>query len=255
VNSPSNILGELYPETRVGGFSSVDGTVQFFVRVNALLSPGMTVVDFGAGRGEYACDDLVGFRRDCRILKGKVERVIGLDVDAAVLSNPAIDEAHVVAPNEQWPIAAESVDLILSDHTFEHIDDPRKVVAEFDRVLKPGGWVCARTPNKWGYIGLGARVVPNSKHMSLLKKLQPQRNHIDVFPTRYRLNTQKAIHRYFPAPSWNAILYTWNAQPAYFSNSALAWNLMHLLFRMTPRKFGATLMLFAQKNGTLAFPA
>src|SRR5262249_40689121 len=69
-----------YPETRFGGFTGVDGTVAFFSRVNSLLEPSFVVLDVGCGRGEYR-DDPVPLRRNLRILKGKVERVVGIDVD------------------------------------------------------------------------------------------------------------------------------------------------------------------------------
>ena len=32
-----------------GGFSSLDGTMEFFTRVNVLLEPDYTVLDLGAG--------------------------------------------------------------------------------------------------------------------------------------------------------------------------------------------------------------
>ena len=41
----------LFPESYAGGFSRVDGTVQFYMRVRALLRPDDTVLDLGAGRG------------------------------------------------------------------------------------------------------------------------------------------------------------------------------------------------------------
>jgi hypothetical protein len=45
-----------FPETRFGGFTYVDGTVNFFTRVNALLEPGSVVLDVGCGRGGYVAD-------------------------------------------------------------------------------------------------------------------------------------------------------------------------------------------------------
>lgn len=52
---------QLYPESGAGGFSRVDGTVEFYTRVNALLSPDAVVVDLGAGRGKQS-EDPVAFR-------------------------------------------------------------------------------------------------------------------------------------------------------------------------------------------------
>lgn len=238
----------LYPETAVGGFSSVDGTIQFFTRVNALLRSDMKVLDLGAGRGEYATDDPVDYRRKLRNLRGKVSAVIGTDVSEAVLSNPAIDVAHVVKADERWPLDDKSIDLIVSDYTFEHLSDPGHVVAEIERVLKAGGWVCARTPNKWGYNAIGARLIPNSLHERVLRILQPDRKPIDIFPTEFRLNTRKAIARYFDSSRWDLWAYTWNAEPAYFGRSVLAWWLAKTMFRFTPQSLGSTWFIFCRSK-------
>jgi ubiquinone/menaquinone biosynthesis C-methylase UbiE len=153
----------LYPETGAGGYSRADGTVQFYLRVNALAHPAMTVLDLGAGRGEFL-EDPIPWRRDLRNLKGKVAKLVGADVDPVVMTNPALDEAAVITPGKALPFADASFDMIVSDYTLEHIDDRKQFAAECARVLRPGGWLCARTPNKWGYIGVGARVVPNKAH-------------------------------------------------------------------------------------------
>ena len=36
-----------YPETSYGGFTGVDGTMAFYLRVNALIEPSSHVLDFG----------------------------------------------------------------------------------------------------------------------------------------------------------------------------------------------------------------
>src|SRR5690349_7094694 len=69
-----------YPERAFGGFSDVDGTVTFYTRVNSLIDPAFRIVDFGCGRGAHS-EDAVALRRDLRSFKGRVETVIGLDVD------------------------------------------------------------------------------------------------------------------------------------------------------------------------------
>ena len=42
-----------YPESRFGGFTDIDGTVVFYLRVNSLINASSTVLDFGCGRGAY----------------------------------------------------------------------------------------------------------------------------------------------------------------------------------------------------------
>jgi len=53
-----------YPESRFGGFSDVDGTVAFYARVQAILTPESVVLDVGCGRGAGLQDDRVEYRRD-----------------------------------------------------------------------------------------------------------------------------------------------------------------------------------------------
>lgn len=237
-----------YPETAAGGFSHVDGTVAFYARINALMQPDMTVLDYGAGRGKGVQDDQVSYRRGLRDLKGKCKRLIGVDVDEAIHENPGLDEAHVIPPGGAIPLPTASVDLIVSDNTFEHITDPGPVARELDRVLKPGGWICARTPNRWGYIALGASLVPNALHVAFLRRLQPDRKAVDVFPTAYKLNTREALRRHFPNTAYEHCSYTHFAEPAYFANSRVLWALMLLVFRLTPPALAPTRMIFLRKR-------
>jgi SAM-dependent methyltransferase len=238
----------LYPETAAGGFTRVDGTIEFYTRVNAILVPDMTVVDFGAGRGSAAMDDPVDYRRALRNLKGKVRRVVGIDIDPLVEQNPTVDEARVIGSDGRLPLADGSVHLILSDSTFEHLARPDLAVTEFVRVLQPGGWLCARTPNRWGYVALGARLIPQALHQRVLAALQPDRKKIDIFPTHYRLNDLRSLKRYFDGSTWEHYVYSHTAEPAYAADSVLLWRLMMFLGTITPNYFGATLMIFLRKR-------
>lgn len=242
-------LDGLFPESSVGGFSRVDKDIEFYGRVNALITPDSVVVDFGAGRGGFM-DEPPSYRRNLMLLKGRVARVIGIDIDPVVKENPAVDEAQVWTPGERVDLPDASVDLIVSDYTFEHIDDPALVVPEFERILKPGGWICARTPNRWGYIALGASAVPNRLHARALQRLQPGRMPQDVFPTRYKLNTRKDIRRAFPAPRWRTFAYTVNGEPVYFGNSRVLIYSVYALTKLLPQRLGAMYLFFIQKAPT-----
>lgn len=84
-----------YPQTRFGGFTDIDRTIAFFNRINSLLDQSFTVLDVGCGRGEYA-NDPISLRRNLRIIKGKVSKVIGIDVDYNAQGNPFLDEFHLI---------------------------------------------------------------------------------------------------------------------------------------------------------------
>ena len=136
-----------YPEATFGGFTDVDGTVAFFSRINAVLKPDDVVLDVGCGRGAYG-EDTVQFRRSLAILKGKVAKVIGIDVDTGAEVNPYLDEFALIN-GDTWPVESDSVDLIVCDCVVEHVQDPDQLFSEFRRVLKNGGKLCIRTPNRW----------------------------------------------------------------------------------------------------------
>jgi SAM-dependent methyltransferase len=232
----SNWLLGLRPETAAGGFSRYDGAIQFFSRVNALLQPSFHVLDLGAGRGA-ANDDKCTYRRSLRVLRGKVELIIGTDIDDAVLSNPIVDKSFVVAPGAPLPFPDASFDLILSEWVLEHVDDPESFQREVRRLIKPGGWFCARTPNRWGLTALAAQLIPNRLHTTFLKKLQPARQDIDVFPTRYRLNTMRTVGKYFPTQDWENASYTWMGEPKYHAKNVILWRLMALWNWLMPQSW------------------
>jgi len=142
----NRFLASFYPESRLGGFSDIDGTIAFYVRVNSLLTPYSEVVDFGCGAGAYG-EDPIRVRRDLRILKRKVRKVVGLDVDPAAATNPLIDEFILIGQDGRWPLSSRQADLVLCDNVLEHLEDPEGFFEEAGRVLKPGGYLCIRTPN------------------------------------------------------------------------------------------------------------
>lgn len=245
---PGETLARLYPEASVGGYTRRDGFVDFYTRVNALLGPESEVLDFGAGRGQWAHDPMPATHTFLRSFHERVRRVVGIDVDAAVISNPTLEDAQVVPAGSPIPYADATFDLVLADYVLEHVTeaDAPQVADEVMRVLKPGGWFCARTPNKWGLIGVGARTVPNDLHTRVLTRLQPGRKAEDVFPVEYHMNTRRDLRRLFPAPH-ELVVYGHSSEPTYMGNSVPAWRAAQLLDRITPPRLASTLMVFVRK--------
>ncbi len=71
---------DLAADNLLGGFSPLDGTIEFYGRINAIVKAEDVVVDLGAGRASWFHDEYASYSRSIRLLKGKVRRVIGLDV-------------------------------------------------------------------------------------------------------------------------------------------------------------------------------
>lgn len=247
---PGRLLTRMYPEVEAGGFTRHDGFVEFYSRVNALLDTDSEVLDFGAGRGLWAFEPMSDYHKHLRAFHERVARVEGVDVDDVVLTNPTLAAAHVIEPGATLPYDPETFDVVLADYVLEHVsrEDAPTVAREVLRVLRPGGWFAARTPNKWGMIGLGARAVPNELHTRVLKRLQPERKEQDVFPVRYSMNTRRDLVALFPEPH-KLVVYGHASEPTYFGSSAVAWRAAQVADRLTPPALAPTLMVFVQKAG------
>ncbi len=239
-----SLSSAFYPEHVFGGFTDIDGTIVFYSRVNALITSSSLVVDIGCGRGEYG-EDPVPFRRSLRILRGKARRVVGINVDTAAQENPFIDEFHLLR-GEEWELDSSSADLCLCDFVMEHIPNPDSFFSEARRVLKPDGYLCIRTPNRLGYVVLLSRIIPNSLHRSVLKKVQNGRKEVDIFPTYYRCNSigalQSALHKH----DFAGIVYGYEGEPSYCAFSRLAYWFGCIYQRFSPRAMRNCLFAFAQ---------
>jgi ubiquinone/menaquinone biosynthesis C-methylase UbiE len=173
-----------------------------------------------------------------------VRKVIAADVDEAVLSNRASDQ-QLVIQNGVLALEQKSIDLVVADWVLEHISDPKKFVDQVSRVLKSGGWFCARTPHKFSYLVLAASLIPNSQHAKALARIQPDREEVDIFPTAYKMNTPSQIHNYFAG--WDNRSFVFRADPAYYFGSRLMYSLQAVVQRLMPEAFSGNLFVFVQK--------
>jgi SAM-dependent methyltransferase len=235
-----------FPESGFGGFTRADGTLAFYARVQALLNPEMVAIDFGCGRGAAQADPLP-YRREQRILKGKVRQVIGLDVSPAGFENPWLDQFYRL-DGLTWPLPDESANLVLCDQVLEHLPDPPAFFAEARRVLAPGGLLCIRTPNRWSYIALLARLVPNRAHVDVLQRVKPGTPPEDVFPTLYRCNTLPALRAAFQSCGFEHAVYGFAPEPGYLSFSNLTYALGLAHNRLAPDLLKPVLFGFGRKR-------
>lgn len=233
------------PNTRFfGGYSPQDGTVDFYGRINSVIRPEMVVLDLGAGRGAWFEDDPCPYRRSLRTLRGKVAKVVAVDVDDAVLHNRAADERRLMVAG-RIPLEDDSVDLVVADYVLEHVIHPASFVREIDRVLRKGGYFCARTPHKWNYVSVIARLVPNARHSKVTGKAQPDRKAEDVFPTAYRLNLPSSVKAHFPAYTNQSFVY--RTEPAYFFGNRIVFAVQNFLHRILPSFLVGNLFIFLRK--------
>jgi len=243
----SPLLERFYPESRFGGFTDIDGTIHFYLRVNALLHAAGVVLDFGCGRGQDVGDGNPT-RQQLSRLRGKVARVIGMDVDRACAGNPLLDEFRLLDGGPHWPAEDRSISLILCDNVLEHLPEPRMFFREAQRILKPGGYICIRTPNLFSYLGLATRVIPNSLHTRVLSQVQKNRKKEDVFPTLYRCNTVFCIRRMMRKHGFNGVAYGYEPEPTYLDFSSVTFWLGTMHQKFAPRALAPMILAFGVKS-------
>ena len=118
--------------------------------IKAAGDRGVDVLDVGCGSGT-----LLG------LLKHRGFRVTGLDfsAEAAAIAKAENGVDVAVGSLEEAHFPAESFDVVTLFHVMEHVTNPRLVLAQVSRVLKPNGVAILQVPNieSWQFKIFGAR--------------------------------------------------------------------------------------------------
>lgn len=155
---------------------------RFCAEICRYLGRAHVLLDLGAGAGIVPAMNL----------RGRAARVYGLDPDERVLENPYLDEARV-GRAEAMPFADESFDVVVSDNVFEHLAYPEPALREVARVLKPGGLLFVKTPNRLHYMPLVAMLTPLRFHR-FVNRVRGRASE-DTYPTLYRANSPRVLTR------------------------------------------------------------
>jgi len=235
-----------YPESKFGGFTDIDSTIAFYIRVNSFINSSSIVLDIGCGRGSYG-EDSISIRRNLRIFKGKCKKVIGIDTSKDGENNPFLDE-FILIEGIHWPLEDSSVDVCVCDSVLEHVENPELFFSECHRVIKQGGHLCIKTPNVMSYFGLFSRLVPNRFHSAVISKVKRKRKNKDIFPTFYRCNTMKRIRYMLNKYSFDYCLYGYESEPSYFAFSRFFYLLGVVHQRYSPNIFKIVIFAYGRKK-------
>jgi SAM-dependent methyltransferase len=128
----------------------------------------------------------------------------------------------------------------------EHIKNPQDFFTEAKRVIKPGGFLCVRTPNLWGYPALISRFTPNRLHLGVLKKIKPGVIDQDIFPTYYRCNTLPLLRSFLAKNGFEYTVFGYGSEPSYLSFSRFTYWLGSLYQKLAPGFFQPVIFGFAR---------
>lgn len=105
------------------------------------------ILDLGCGRGEFLT-----------AMKAKGYDIVGIEPDlgksAAIEKNKKENEIEVeviTAPGEKIPFPEATFDLVYCSDVLEHCKDPRQLLQESYRVLKPQGQMYLTVINRFGF--------------------------------------------------------------------------------------------------------
>ncbi len=146
------------------------------------MATARTVLDLGAGAGIIPQLNL----------RGLGPRICGVDPDPRVLENPFVDEARI-GRAEAIPYQDASFDLVVSFDVLEHLPAPRRALGEAFRVLRPGGALLVKTPNRFHYAPALARLTPHVVHRKV--NVWRGRREENTFPTLFRANSAGTLRR------------------------------------------------------------
>lgn len=235
------IIKELF-----GGYYEEDSTIKFYTRINSLVNEKSEILDLGCGRGADLEDFPDLYRTKIKTFKGKVKKVIGVDMDHRASINKGLDDFLLMNEDGLIPLPDNSIDLIISDFVLEHVESANTYFSEINRVLKNDGYFCGRTTNLMSYITLGSKLIPKPFHNKILNFLQPSRKEEDIFPAYYRANSKRQLNKYFGNSYIKYMSYEFS-EPAYFGSSNFGKSIGSFFHMILPSIFAPCLLVYAKK--------
>jgi SAM-dependent methyltransferase len=153
--------GERYV-TSVGGEIEFEHTHRYLFAMP--FAEGATVLDIASGEGYGSA-----------LLGSVARRVVGIDIDERSVAHAKVKYKNdnltfIRGDCTAIPLSSDSIDLVASFETLEHIIDHMKFFNEISRILKPGGVLVISTPDRVPYNEMNGS--PNPYHLKELDRAE-----------------------------------------------------------------------------------
>ncbi|MBB5911442.1 ubiquinone/menaquinone biosynthesis C-methylase UbiE [Nocardia transvalensis] len=150
------------------------------------------IADIGCGTGILTT----------RILRElEPEQIFGIDASPGMLAQARTRSTRVTwmqSPAERLPFGDEALDAVVTTSAFHFFDQPA-ALAEFARVLAPGGLVAVSTVNPSGHLASPVRQLTRTT-LSPYHAPSPSEVRNMVRVAGFEVSDQRRIHR--PLPRW-----------------------------------------------------
>jgi ubiquinone/menaquinone biosynthesis C-methylase UbiE len=133
---------------------------------------GLAVLDIACGEGYGSA-----------LLAASAASVVGVDVSAETIAHAKrkyrlSNLRFLTGECRSIPVKAQSVDVVVSFETIEHLEEHEVFMREIRRALKPGGLLIISSPDREKYEGRGAKKNPfHKKELSPLEFADLMRQH------------------------------------------------------------------------------
>lgn len=108
------------------------------ILAEAKLRPGMTVLDFGCGPGGFSLAAARSVGPEGRVYAVDIHPLAVRSVQRAA-AKQGLDNVRTIRGNNVAELGAHSIDIILLYDVLHDLPDPKLILEELHRVLKPEG--------------------------------------------------------------------------------------------------------------------
>jgi ubiquinone/menaquinone biosynthesis C-methylase UbiE len=202
-----------------------DSMVIFSKLFGQIVRPQTKLLDLGCGRANVVLSDY----------RQLISEAVGIDASQeATAGNDSLDRI-VIGNVESLPFADRYFDVVISQWTIEHFQNPQKVFAECYRVLKPSGYFLFVTPYSRSPIILAKRALGQAITRKILS-LAYGREEKDCFETAYRANTASSLTKALVAAGFKKDVLLENPDPSYWGFNAFVFKAALLAEKLFPKR-------------------